>query len=232
MSPQDVLVLIPGYNESKNIGRVVSAVHHFGYPVLVIDDGSKDDMAAQAKSAGAEVLSYSPNQGKGVAIRRGIEWFLAHSSAQAAIFMDSDGQHDPADLPSFLKAFEDPRAGLVVGNRMSDPKGMPLIRRLTNRGMSGLLSLICGQSVPDTQCGYRAARRETLSCIRLHTERFEIESEMVLEAARTGALILSVPIRSVYEGGGSHIKPGRDTQRFFRFLFSYLRQSRKNKNIR
>lgn len=226
MSPQDVCVLIPGYNEGKNIGRVVSAVRSLGFPVLVVDDGSQDDMAAQASRAGAEVLSYTPNQGKGTALRRGIEHFLKKNSQNALICMDSDGQHDPADLVLFLKALEDPKVDLVIGNRMSDPKGMPLIRRLTNRGMSAILSLAAGQRVPDTQCGYRAGKREALSKIRLKTARFEIESEMILEAARTGSRMASVPVRSVYEGGTSHIRPGRDTARFFGFLAGYLLRRR------
>ncbi len=226
MKPQDTCVIIPGYNEAKNISRVVLAVKKLGFPVLVVDDGSKDDMVSQARQSGAEVVSYTPNQGKGAAIRRGIHWLLQKSSYEAAIFMDSDGQHDAEDLPSFLKALEDPKVDLVIGNRMSDPKGMPLIRRLTNVFMSAILSAAAGQSVPDTQCGYRAVRRQVLSRLSLQTTRFEIESEMILDAARTGARISSIPVRSVYEGGSSHIRPVRDTIRFFSFLFSYLSRRR------
>ncbi len=229
MNAREVWVLIPGYNEAKNIARVVTAVKRLGFPVLVIDDGSTDGMAVQASGAGAEVLSYSPNEGKGAAIRRGIDWFLKKTQAPALIFMDSDGQHDPADLDAFLKSLSDPHNGLVVGNRMTDPKGMPWIRRATNRGMSAILSSVCGQRVPDTQCGYRGAQRDVLSKIRLETARFEIESEMVLEASRVGARVTSVPIRSVYEGGGSHIKPGRDTVRFFKFLSSYISRRKNQK---
>ena len=226
MSPEEVCVIIPGYNESKNISRVVGSVKGLGFPVLVVDDGSTDDMSLQARKAGAEVVSYTPNQGKGVALRRGVEWFLTGSSLPAVIFMDSDGQHDPEDLPDFLKALDDPKSDLVIGNRMSDPRGMPFIRRLTNRFMSVILSLAAGQFVPDTQCGYRAARRECLSRLQLKTTRFEIESEMILEASRTGSKVASIPVRSVYEGGTSHIHPIRDTVRFFQFLFGYLRKRR------
>lgn len=226
MKTEDAYVIIPGYNEAKNIARVVLAVKKLGFPVLVVDDGSKDNMVSLARQAGADVVSYSPNQGKGAAIRRGIHWLLQKTSYQAAIFMDSDGQHDPADLSGFLKALEDPGVDAVIGNRMSDPKGMPLIRRLTNAFMSAILSAAAGQSVPDTQCGYRAVRRQTLSGLSLQTTRFEIESEMILEVARTGARISSIPVRSVYEGGSSHIRPMRDTVRFFRFLFKYLARRR------
>lgn len=226
MIPQEVCVLIPGYNEAKNIPRVISAVRSRGFSVLVIDDGSGDDMAVQARHAGAEVLSYTPNQGKGVALRRGMEYFLEKTSYRAVIFMDADGQHDPADLDVFLKALDAPAADVVIGNRMQDPKGMSRVRRFTNKFMSAILSLAARQRVPDTQCGYRAIRREALSRLKLQTAHFEIESEIILEAARAGCGILSVPVRSVYEGGASHIHPARDTARFFKFLFEYLARRR------
>ena len=222
MNPHDVCVLIPGYNESRAIAGVVRSVQGLGFPVLVIDDGSTDSMAEKAREAGAEVLSYAPNQGKGMAIRRGIEWFLGQPLYRAAVLMDSDGQHDPADLQKFMEELDRPNVDFVIGNRMADPQGMPLVRRLTNRFMSAILSWACGQRVPDTQCGYRAAKREAFSKLKLETTRFEIESEMTLEAGRTGSKIVSVPVRSVYEGGSSNIHPARDTVRFFKFLFKYL----------
>ncbi len=214
-----ICVIIPGYNEGKNIARVVREVCGFGLTVLVVDDGSKDDTAEQAQKAGAEVVSYQPNRGKGAALQQGIQWFLKKTSCEAAIFMDSDGQHRSSDLSVFLKEFENSDADMVIGNRMSDPKGMPWLRRATNRLMSALLSGIAGQQVPDTQCGYRLLRRGILSRLKLQSAHFEVESEMILEVARLGGRIVSVPIHSVYEGGGSHIQPGRDTLRFIQFLW-------------
>ncbi len=227
MKPADVCVVIPAYNEAKTISRIVTAVKALGFPVIVVDDGSGDGTATAAEWAGAHVVSYRPNQGKGNALRKGIEWFLDHTAAKAVIFMDSDGQHDPADLPRFLEALGQPEADFVIGNRMQNPEGMPLIRRLTNRFMSRIISFFSGERVPDTQCGYRAAKREPLTRVQLETSRFEIESEMILEAGRTGATVVSVPIRSVYEGGKSNIHPARDTARFFKFLGAYLARRRR-----
>lgn len=226
MKPEEVCVIIPAFNESGRIGRVVFAVRSLGFPVLVVDDGSTDETSAVASKAGAEVISYKPNGGKGYAIRKGIERFLDEGRYPAAVFMDSDGQHDPMDLARFLVALDLPNGDFVFGNRMADPRGMPLIRRWTNRTMSSILSACSGLSVPDTQCGYRAARREPLSRIRLETARFEIESEMVLEAGRTGARVLSVPVKSIYAGEKSRIRAGRDTVRFFKFLIAYHARKR------
>jgi glycosyltransferase involved in cell wall biosynthesis len=225
LNPARVLVVIAAYDEEKKIGTIVRSVRALGFPVLVVDDGSKDATARTAREAGADVFPSEVNEGKGASIRKGIARFL-EGSDEALVLMDADGQHDPADLSVFVDALES--AGVVIGNRMHDPGRMPWLRRVTNRAMSGTISFLSRRRVPDTQCGYRAFRREALSKLRLETSRFEIETEMILEAGRTGAVVMSVPIRSVYEGGFSHIRPARDTARFFSFLFRYLLRSRLN----
>jgi glycosyltransferase involved in cell wall biosynthesis len=218
----DVCIIIPAYNEEKNIRRVVSHVRELGYPVLVVDDGSSDRTAAFAREAGAnEVVTARLNQGKGAVIRLGFEWALA-KSYPAVILMDADGQHDPQELESFRAALQKTDHSVIVGNRMGRPEGMPWLRRTTNRFMSWMISLLGGRKIPDSQCGYRALKREVIEKIILTTSRFEIESEMLLEAARNGFSVGSVPVRSVYEGEESRISPFRDTIRFFSFLFRYI----------
>ena len=132
--------------------------------------------------------------------------------------MDADGQHLPAEIPLLLKEATKGESDMIIGNRMGDPHGMPWDRRFTNRIMSWLLSRIAGQHVPDTQCGFRAISRRALESIQLTSERFEIESELVLRCARAGLRIASVPISSVYRHQTSFIRPFRDTLRFLRLL--------------
>ncbi len=220
MTPKsDVCILIPAFNEHKNIRRVVEGVKHFGYDVLVVDDGSTDQTAAQAQKAQAQTLILPVNEGKGAAIRKGFDWILRHHPA-AVVVMDADGQHDPVEIQKFVQALDE--ADLVVGNRMTHPKGMPLVRRWTNRIMSWIVSCVAGQQIPDTQCGYRALNRRALEAISLSTDRFEIESEMLLEAARKKLKIASIPVSSVYRDEVSHIRPLQDTGRFFKFLFHFI----------
>lgn len=218
---KDVCVLIPAYNEGEHISRVVARLRQLEYSVVVSDDGSSDRTVELSSSAGAQVLTSVQNQGKGASLRRGFQWFMSQPY-QALVLMDADGQHNPAEIDRFLKALNQENACFVIGNRMRDPKGMPLLRVVTNRFMSWVLSSAAGQKIPDSQCGYRAIRKEVIAKMSLRTSRFEIESEMILEAARAGFRIISVPIASVYEGGTSHIHPLKDTGRFFRFLFGYL----------
>jgi len=213
--------MLPAFNEEKNISRVVGEIKGLGYFVLVVDDGSGDKTADEAKKSGVEVLMADRNEGKGAALQRGFRWFLDHDY-RALVMMDSDGQHDPKELDLFLRALNEEKGDFIVGNRMKDPEEMPFIRVLTNRFMSWLISQIAKQKIPDSQCGYRAARREVLKSIHLSTNRFETESEMLLEASRLGFHIDSISIRSVYASESSHIRPVRDTLRFFSFLFRYL----------
>ena len=100
----DVLALIPGYQEGPRIAAVVGGARAF-LPVVVVDDGSTDDTATQAETAGAVVLRQIPNAGKGAALRTGFRYALAQGAA-AVVTLDADGQHDPAEIPLFLAAFE------------------------------------------------------------------------------------------------------------------------------
>ena len=216
----EVCVLIPAYNEEKNISAVVNAVRQDGFPVLVVDDGSTDTSKEVISTLGVEAILSPVNEGKGASLRKGLQWFLA-KPFKAVILMDGDGQHAPHELDVFLKALNE-GADVVVGSRLWKPHGMPPIRLATNRIMSWILSSVAGQKIEDTQCGYRAFTRRAIESLHLGTNRFEVESEMLLDSAAHGYKIHSVPISSLYRDEVSHIRPGRDTVRFFSFLFRYI----------
>ena len=216
-----ICVIIPTYNEARTIGNIVEEIRKIGLDVLVIDDGSEDDTATIAKQKGAVVLRAEKNRGKGMSLRKGFSYALKNGYS-AVITMDGDGQHSPLDIKRFIKAGDSPEVGLVLGNRTHNLESMPFIRRLTNRVMSFLISTLLYQKIPDSQCGYRLIKSEVLDRIYLSTERFEIESEVVLKAAIQGYKIISVPIRTIYKDGISRIRPLMDTCRFVVFIFKYL----------
>jgi glycosyltransferase involved in cell wall biosynthesis len=221
LNKSQICVLIPAYNEQNRISALIAQIKQQGYSVLVVDDGSSDQTADLARRQHVECLYQQINQGKGAALQKGFQWILERPY-KAVIMLDSDGQHDPAELDVFAGALATGRADLVLGNRMGAPAAMPPVRRLTNQFLSWLISCVIRQSVPDSQCGYRAISSEALKKMRLNTRHFEIESEILLEAGRLGLKILSIPVKSVYEGSSSRIRPLRDTIRFFSFLFRYL----------
>jgi glycosyltransferase involved in cell wall biosynthesis len=216
-----VIALIPAYNEAARVGEVVARAREQVDEVVVIDDGSNDGTAAAAEKAGARILRHEKNRGKGGAIATALDYF-GRSDAEFAILLDADGQHDPAEITKFVETADREQADIVVGNRMGDTGEMPVVRRLTNEFTSWVTSKMARQRIPDSQCGFRLLRRSVLEDLRLSTARFETETEMLIQAARAGHRIVSIPIRTIYETGhSSHIHPLRDTIRFFTFVRKY-----------
>jgi len=213
-----VWALIPAYNEEENIGSLLSEIKGRGISVAVIDDGSTDKTYEIAKDKSDIVLRNTKNLGKGSSIRRGIVFLLDNMDFDYVITMDADNQHSPHDLDKFLKE-ADKKADFVIGNRMGSPRGMPFIRLATNSFMSFVVSKIARQRIPDTQCGFRLIKKNVLSSISITTSKFEIESEIIIKAARKGFIIKSVPIESIYfKGRSSNIRPFYDTLRFIKFI--------------
>jgi glycosyltransferase involved in cell wall biosynthesis len=207
--------------EERFIGDVVRGVLEHVGTVLVIDDGSPDNTAVAAEAAGATVIRHATNRGKGAAIKSG----LKHAAAMGFhffLFLDGDGQHDPADIPAFFDAMNKSNADLVVGNRMTNLAAMPVVRRLTNKFMSWQIGAICKVRLPDSQCGFRLVRRELLPVLNAQSDRFEFETESLILAARHGFRIKGVPIRTIYENQQSKIRPVRDTIRYVRLIRKYL----------
>ena len=208
-----VLAVVPGYNEAARIAPVVSGALA-NVPVLVVDDGSRDETAVVAEVAGARVIRQQPNQGKGAALRTGFRRALDQGYA-AVVTLDADGQHDPAEIPRFLRAWQRTGADLVVGER--DFGQMPPVRRLANT-LGGLaLSWAVGQSIPDNQSGYRLLSRRLMELVVDSREAgFELEVEMIALCVRERLRIEWVPISTIYAGEGSHIQPWRHFTSFLR----------------
>jgi len=150
-----VIAVIPAYNEADSIARVVSQTLPYVDGVLVVDDGSTDSTAEQARSAGAQVLVQSQNSGKGAALQAGMDYALA-GGYDGAVALDADGQHDPRSIPNLIAPVVNGEADMAVGSRKAEwSTRMPIIRRITNAFMSWLLSAVAGQPMEDTQSGYR-----------------------------------------------------------------------------
>lgn len=210
-------VLIPAYNEGSRIGPVIEEVKRFCSNVIVVDDGSADNTADVARDAGADVLIQPENMGKGAALNRGFQ-YAREKGFEYVITMDGDGQHAADDIPGFIDTYRRSGVPVVIGNRMSNTGSMPLIRRLTNLFMSWLLSRKMGQWVPDTQNGFRLYRTDVIPEMRVGTQGFAAESEILLELAASDVRIGSTPIKVIYSDEKSKINPIRDTWRFFSML--------------
>ena len=215
-------VVIPAFDAATTIGKVVHRIKEQGLGVVVVDDGSHDRTATIAAEQGALVISHLRTQGKGRALRTGFEHAL-RSRYDGVITMDGDGQHDPVEIAQLIQAGERQHAGVVVGNRLPNGAAMPPLRRWTNQMMSGIVSVVIRQPIPDSQCGFRFIRKEVLEQVPLRAKRFEIETELLCAAARYRWKIISVPIRSIYQDHQtSHIRPVRDTIRFLGVILRHL----------
>lgn len=218
---QDVLALIPGYQEGPRIGAVVAAASRW-LPVLVVDDGSTDDTTAQAEAAGAAVVRQLPNQGKGAALRTGFREALDRG-ADAVVTLDADGQHDPSEIPTFLAAYQAGHTDLVIGAR--DFGAMPPVRRLSNTVGGLVVSAAVGRRIPDNQSGYRLIGRRLMTELLDSEEAgFAFEVEMIARAIALGMPVDWVPIRTIYAGEPSHIRP-------WAHLTSFVRAARDARRI-
>jgi glycosyltransferase involved in cell wall biosynthesis len=211
-----ILALIPAFNEAAHIDQVVTGARAH-LPVLVIDDGSTDDTADRAEEAGAAVLRQSPNQGKGIALRAGFRWALG-AGYDAVLTLDADGQHDPAEIPEFLQAYAEHHADLIIGARVF--RHMPAIRRLSNTVGRWAFSWAIGQPIRDNQSGYRLIGRRLLEAILTSDEAgFEYEVEMIVTCVQHNFKMEWVPIRTIYAGEQSHIRPWHHAVNFFRVVW-------------
>ena len=230
--------VIPAFNDEKHIGDIVRRTRKWLDYVLVIDDGSTDQTAQCAREAGAEVIVHDQNRGKGEALKTGLGNLFATASSltQAGklsdtapdreimwmVLLDSDGQHLPEEIDRFVAAAAAAiRPSFFIGNRMNDLAGMPFIRRVVNRYMSRRISRVCGQEIPDTQCGFRMLDRHLIPELLGGGHRFDYETEVLIIASRKGYRIESVPITTVYTDQVSKIHPLRDAIRFFKMMSRY-----------
>jgi len=208
----DLAAVIPAYDCDATIAQVVTGAGHWLSEVIVVDDGSRDRTAERAAAAGAHVISLPQNRGKGAALRIGIEHALALGVA-AVVLLDGDGQHDPADLPALIGAWDAGRYDLIVGSRLQDARQIPKARYWTNYIGSRILSWMTGYELQDSQSGYRVLASGLLRRLRLCADDYAIESEMLLKAGRLSARLGHVPVRTIYEGQPSHFRPFADTVR-------------------
>jgi glycosyltransferase involved in cell wall biosynthesis len=225
--------VIPAYQDEKHIGDIARRTRERLDHVLVVDDGSTDQTERCAREAGAEVIVHTQNQGKGEAIKTGLTHWLGAANPSGTgqdrqimwvILLDSDGQHLPEEIDRFLLAAASvTRPTFFIGNRMEDVARMPFVRRVVNRHMSNQISRVCGQKIPDTQCGYRMLQREIIPDMLGGGHRYDYETEALIIASRRGYRIESVPITTVYTDQVSKIHPGRDSLRFFKMMRRYRR---------
>jgi len=216
-----ITVIIPAYNEETRLPKVLEGIPDFVDEVIVVDDGSSDGTyevakAFSEKDGRIKAIRLEKNCGKGCAMREGIK----HSSGDVVVFMDADGQHRPEEIRNLVEPIVAGEADLVIGARKVEEAGKrPLHRRLSNIITTRLIRLKLRQYVYDTQSGFRAFSREFLP--EIESDRYEVETEMLIKAAKRGARIKEVPVSMIYDPSREGRFGPRDVFRFVRALFRF-----------
>jgi len=202
-------VVIPVYNEADAIGRVVAGARRYA-PVIVVDDGSSDESAAEAARAGAEVISHSQRHGKAAALRTGFAAARARG-ASAVVTLDGDGQHAPEDVPVLLRAARETPDQLIIGNRLADRPRFPRGRLNAMEVAAFFVEWTSALGVRDTQSGFRVYPLELVEDVGGTHGGFVFETEILVAAARRGWRVREVTVASIPSARRrSRFRPVRD----------------------
>ncbi len=191
------LIIVPAFNEGQTIARVLSDLKRYHYDdILVVNDGSTDATAAQAK--GVKIVNHVVNRGLGAALGTGLQYAQAHQYDFAVTF-DSDGQHQAKDLENLLLPLKTGKCDVTIGSRFrGDISKMPADRLILNLLSNVMTFLFYGVASTDSLSGLRAFNKKALNQINIKTDGMEISNEFLKEIKRHGLRLKEIPIDAVY----------------------------------
>ncbi|HEX9986707.1 MAG TPA: glycosyltransferase family 2 protein [Thermoanaerobaculia bacterium] len=234
---EQVFVVVPAYNEGAAVyGVIAELVAH--YPnVVVVDDGSGDATAEEAKRAGAKVVRHALNRGQGAALQTGIEYALRRN-AEVIVTFDADGQHRVEDIAALVHALEQTNADVAIGSRFlhdiaakehgqrttdnGQRSTIPPLRRFTLRLAVRFMRLTSGVALTDAHNGLRAFRRDAARKIRITLDGMAHASELVDQISEHGLRVTEVPV--VIRYSEYSMNKGQSSAAAFRIAFDYLIQ--------
>ena len=230
MQQLNCCVLIPTYNNDTKLKTVIDDVLQYTDAIIVVNDGSTDTTETILNNYPViEKLSYTPNRGKGRALRQGFKRAL-ELGYDYAITIDSDGQHKADDLPAFIDALEQHPGALIVGSRNMTQEGVPSTSSFGHNFSNFWYRLETGIKLPDTQSGYRLYPLKAMAEIKFYTTKYEFELEALVKAAWKGLEVIPIPINVIYPDDRiTHFRMVRDFTRisllntvFVTWLFIYI----------
>ncbi len=211
-----VCVLLPTYNNAGTLRQVIEDVRLFTEDIIIVNDGSTDGTSAILGAyPQLRIISYSPNRGKGYALRAGLR-AAADAGYEYAITLDSDGQHYAADLPIFIEAIQKTPGALLVGARNMKVDNVPAKSSFGNRFSNFWFWFNTHIKLPDTQSGYRLYPVQRIGRKRYFTRKYEFEIEVLVRAAWSGVEVRAVPVSVYYPPAAeriSHFRPFKDFSR-------------------
>ncbi len=202
----NIIAVIPAYNEEIAIGSVVLRAKKYVDRVIVVDDGSADKTAEIAELAGAEVIRLGKNCGKAHALMVGFER-ARELGCSVVVMLDGDGQHNPDEIPLLVEPVMKGEADLVIGSRFLESRGkIPKYRVLGQKILTFATNLGSEVTITDSQSGFRAMNRKVLDFIDFESSGYTIESEMLARLSSKNIKIKEVPITAIYDVPNRHKK--------------------------
>jgi len=197
------MAIIPAYDESKNIAKIVSETAKYVTSIIVVDDGSHDNTAELAASMNAKVVRNRHNAGKGAALKRGLVECLKYNP-DIVVTIDGDGQHDPADIPKLLEPIENEEADMLIGSRYGKSVvnlEVPRYRRFGLSFIDFMNKSLVRSPIKDTQSGFRVYAKDVLSMMAHYSSTgFGAETEQLATAELYGLRIVEIPVMVKYRG--------------------------------
>jgi len=193
----NLVVIIPAYNEEKNIGQVIRSVKKYTNNIIVIDDGSQDKTFKIAMENGTKVYRHLINRGLGGALGTGIKAALS-DGADIIVTIDADGQHNPDEIPKLIKPIIVKEADIVIGSRFIKNQKMPIFRKVGNHFFNIITFFLFGIKSTDSQSGMRAFDRRAAENLEIFTSGMEVASEIVKEVRLCKLKLKEIPIEAIY----------------------------------
>ena len=195
-----VWIVIPAYNEDSAIQSVIESVRTAGYEnVLVVDDGSRDNTAAKAKGAGADVLTHLINRGQGAALKTGIEYIGEMYHPRSIVTFDADGQHQARDIDSLVRPILNGNVDIVLGSRFIEHhETIPFFRKMILKLGTLFTNFTSHVSLTDTHNGFRALGPKAYQHIRITHRGMEHASDIIDEISRNKLRYCEVPVHVLY----------------------------------
>ena len=214
-----VAAVVPCYNVGDRLRPVLEKLLGVIDHVLVMDDGSTDSLVDRVRDLPVHLTTFAQNRGKGFVLLDGFRLARQIPGVTCVVTIDSDGQHDPAELPGLYDAFCKQNADLVIGSRTFGMQHVPLRSRIGNKLTINLTGLLLGKRLPDTQSGYRLHSARFVDHIleSMQGGRYETEMEILVRGVKKGFCVIPVPIQTLYEEGNrsSHFNVWRDCGRIY-----------------
>ncbi len=218
-----ILTIIPAYNAAEFLPRLlerISKIHPLENAV-VINDGSSDDTEVQALNFNVNVIKHNENRGKGAALVSGFQ-FAYQKNYDGVITIDADLQHPPEYIPNLLERAQEGSFDMVIGSRRHALKEIPLPRRFSNYTTSLITSMLTRTYIEDSQSGYRYISRNVIAGVQLTEPGYQLETEIIIKAARAGFKIGFTPIPVIYNNSPSAMNHVKDTLKFIRLTLRSL----------